>query len=98
MTARVFGFLTRTLKKNYHIEMNDITEVFDSYISHYDSVDIAESEFKKNLHEDPELRAAYRRWCDEVGSSEKSGFFDYCDEYMDSQRDIWNTLSDYDDE
>ncbi|MCM1348941.1 MAG: hypothetical protein NC338_05965 [Firmicutes bacterium] len=78
--------------------MNNITEVFDSYLSQYGSVDIAESEFKKNLHEDAEMRKMYRQWCDEVGSSEKSGFFDYCEEYFDSQNDIWNTLNDYDDE
>ena len=78
--------------------MNDITEVFDYYLSQYGSVDIAESEFKKTLHEDAQLKAAYREWCDQVGSSEKSGFKDYCDEYFESQNDIWNTLSDYDDE
>lgn len=76
--------------------MNDITEVFESYLAQYDSVDIAEAEFKKNIHEDPELRAAYKSWCDEVGSSEKKGFLDYCDEYFESQKDVWNTLNDYD--
>lgn len=78
--------------------MEDITEVFARYLTHYGSVDIAESEFKKNLHEDAEMKRAYRQWCEEVGSSEKNGFFDYCDEYFDSQNDVWNTLSDYDDE
>lgn len=51
--------------------MIDITEVFTQYLEQYDSVDIAESEFKKQMHEDPELRTAYRTWCHEVGSSEK---------------------------
>lgn len=78
--------------------MKHITEVFDDYLAQYGSVDIAESEFKKNLHENPELKAAYKEWCAEVGSSDKSGFADYCEEYLDSQDDIWNTLSDYDDE
>ena len=78
--------------------MEDITQVFDSYLAQYGSVDIAEAEFKKNLHEDPDLKAAYRKWCDEVGSSDKRGFFDSCDEYFNSQNDIWNTLSDYNDD
>lgn len=78
--------------------MKEITEVFNDYLAHYGSVDIAEAEFKRNLHEDPELKNAYKEWCDETGSSEKNGFFDYCDEYLDSQSDIWNTLSDYNDD
>lgn len=76
--------------------MNDITEVFNLYLSQYDSVDIAEAEFKKNMHEDSELRAMYREWCDMVGSTEKNGFFDYSEEYLDSQNDVWNSLNDYD--
>jgi len=77
--------------------MIDITAIFTHYIEQYDSIDIAESEFKKNMHEDSELRAAYRQWCHEVGSSEKNGFFDFCDEYLDNKNDIWDSLSsDYD--
>jgi len=76
--------------------MDKIIEIFNSYISQYDSVDIAEAEFKKNMHEDPEIRTLYREWCQSVGSTEKNGFFDYCEEYIDSQNDVWNTLSDYD--
>lgn len=74
----------------------EIVEIFNDYINSYPSVDIAESEFKKNIHENPELRAIYREWCESVGSTEKRGFFDYCDEYMESQDSIWETLSDYD--
>ena len=77
--------------------MIDITEVFKQYLEQYDSVDIAESEFKKQMHEDPELRTAYRTWCHEVGSSEKRGFMDFCEEYLDNKNDIWDSLSsDYD--
>lgn len=85
-------------KVSYLCGMYDIIEVFNRYLTEYGSVDIAESEFKKNLHEDPGLKAAYKEWCDEVGSTEKRGFFDYCDEYLDTQNDVWNTLQDYDDE
>lgn len=77
--------------------MNEITDIFRQYIDQYDSYDIAESQFKKDIADDPELRAAYRQWCDEVGSSEKDGFRDFCDEHSEVINDMWNTLSDYDD-
>lgn len=76
--------------------MENITLIFNDFIAQYGSVDIAESEFKKSIHEDRELRTLYRQWCDEVGSTEKEGFFDYCEEYLDSQNDVWNSLNDFD--
>lgn len=78
--------------------MDDITGLFDNMLTHYGSTDIAEAEFKKMIHEDPELRASYRQWCDEVGSSEKRGFLDYCEEYFESQDSIWDNLKDEYDE
>ena len=60
--------------------MKSITEIFVEYLDNYGSVDIAESEFKKNIHENPELKAAYRQWCSDEGSSEKNGFFDFAEE------------------
>ena len=74
--------------------MDDITDLFNDMLKHYGSTDIAEAEFKKMIHEDPELRASYRQWCNEVGSSEKRGFLDYCEEYFDSQDSIWENLKD----
>lgn len=76
--------------------MNDITILFNEILAQHRSVDIAESEFKRLIGEDPDLRMAYRDWCESVGSSEKNGFRDYCDEYIDSQESIWDTLNDYD--
>lgn len=76
--------------------MKDITELFQQLIHQNRSVDIAEAEFKKLIHEDAELREQYREWCDAVGSSEKMGFLDYCDEYIESQDSIYDTLNDYD--
>lgn len=78
--------------------MNDIVELFNSYLKQFKSVDIAESEFKKDMHGDPQMRALYRQWCSDVGSSEKNGFFDYCEEYLADKDSIWDTLSDYNDE
>lgn len=74
---------------------DDMTAVFNQYLNAFKSIDIAEAEFKKDMHEDPELKAAYREWCANVGSSEKKGFFDFCEEFFDSQDTIWETLSDY---
>ncbi len=76
--------------------MTDITEVFNHYLDQYDSIDIAEAEFKKNLHEDSQLRDEYREWCHYIGSSEKSGFIDYAEEYVENQNDVWNSLNDFD--
>ncbi|MDE6458790.1 MAG: hypothetical protein K2L31_09380 [Muribaculum sp.] len=76
--------------------MKDITDLFQELIRHNRSVDIAEAEFKKLIHEDAELHEQYRAWCDAVGSSEKMGFLDYCDEYLESQDSIYDTLNDYD--
>lgn len=77
----------------------EITDYFNTLLKEYGSVDIAEAEFKKQIHEDHELRTLYREWCHEVGSTEKNGFFDFCEEYLDSQDTIWDNLKDeYEDE
>lgn len=76
-----------------------ITDFFNDLLREYGSVDIADAEFKKQLHEEPALRDRYREWCHEVGSTEKNGFLDYCEEYLESQESIWENLKDeYDDE
>ncbi|MBE6318952.1 MAG: hypothetical protein E7081_08275 [Bacteroidales bacterium] len=76
--------------------MNDITQLFNSLLDQYQSIDIADNELKKMIAEDDELREEYREWCHAVGSSEKKGFLDYCDEYKQSQDSIWESLKDFD--
>ncbi|MCM1164054.1 MAG: hypothetical protein NC339_07395 [Muribaculaceae bacterium] len=77
----------------------EITDYFTSLLTEYGSVDIAEAEFKKRIHEDPDLRKQYREWCHDVGSTEKNGFMDFCEEYLESQDNIWDNLKDeYEDE
>ena len=76
--------------------MEDLTDYFISVIKQSGSIDIAESEFKRAISDDDDLRAKYREWCHQVGSSEKRGFLDFCDEYLASQDPVWDTLSDYD--
>lgn len=77
--------------------MDALFEIFNNIITQTGSIDIAEAEFKRQMNEDPELRTLYREWCHEVGSSEKRGFLDYCEEYLDSQDEIWQNLTDFDD-
>lgn len=76
--------------------MKEITELFNSIIEEAPSLDIAESEFKQSLIDNPELRKAYREYCHEQGSSEKRGFLDYAEQYCDDRNEIWESLSDYD--
>lgn len=75
-----------------------LTDFFVQLLKQSHSVDIAIAEFKRNLADDPELRAAYREWCQEQGTTERFGFKDFCEEYIDGTNDVWNTLTDYDDE
>lgn len=76
--------------------MTDITHLFNSLLEQYRSIDIAEAEFKKLLLDDDVLLEEYREWCHAVGSSEKRGFLDYCDEYKMSQDSVWDSLKDFD--
>ena len=76
----------------------EITEYFERLLEQTGGIDMAEAEFKRAIADDAELHALYREWCHENGSSERNGFLDYCDEYMESQDSKWDSLSEYDDE
>ena len=52
--------------------MDDIIELFISTIKEAPSIDIAEAEFKRQLIDDPDLRKAYKEYCNEQGTSEKN--------------------------
>lgn len=78
--------------------MEDITQFFTQLIEQSKSLDIAEAEFKRLLGEDAELKAEYAEWCHTVGTTERYGFREYCEEYMESQDNIWNHLRDYDEQ
>lgn len=77
---------------------NDITDFFINLLNEHKSIDIADYAFKKALHEDAGLRDEYSEWCLAVGSSEKNGFLDFCEEYMNNQDSIYDSLSDYNDD
>ena len=48
------------------------------------------------IDEDDELHRRYREWCHEVGSSERRGFLDFCDEYLRDRESVWDNLNDFD--
>lgn len=79
-------------------EYTDILDLFMSLLRQHRSTDIAEDTFKKMIHEDQQLRARYRDWCHDNGSSEKSGFLDFCDEYLAGQDSVYDSLSDFNDD
>lgn len=74
----------------------DITEFFRNLIQQSGSYDIAMAEFRRMVGEDPELRMRYLEWCESNGYSERDGFNSFCDEHIDSQDSIWDSLNDYD--
>ena len=76
--------------------MDELKGLFISIIEQAQSIDVAEAEFKRLLIDDPELRAGYRVYCREVGSTEKNGFLDFCEEYLQHQNSAWDSLNDYD--
>lgn len=78
--------------------MEYITEFFMQLIEQNKSLDIAQAEFKRILNDDPDLKAAYSDWCQSEGYSERDGFREFCEQYMESQDNIWDQLRDYDDE
>ena len=76
----------------------DISQYFINLLLESPSLDIAEAEFKRNLADDDQLKAVYREWCDAEGYSERSGFSDFCREYIEGRNELWDSLNDYDDE
>lgn len=76
----------------------NLTELFEHILNQSPMLDDAEAEFKRMTGEDPDLRRQYREWCHEMGYSERNGFRDYCQEYLDGQNEIWDSLTDYDNE
>lgn len=84
------------LRHRLFMPMEDITEYFINLLNEHQSLDIAESEFKRSIAEDEDLRAEYREWCHQEGHSEKNGFMDFCREYLEDRNEIWESLNDYD--
>lgn len=76
--------------------MENITELFENLLKTFRRVDIANREFRRMLDDDEELREQYAQWCDENGSSQRYGFQDFAEQYIENQNSIWDSLTDYD--
>ena len=48
------------------------------------------------IADDPDLKAEYKEWCEEMGYSERTGFTEYAEELIRSQEEKWDSLTDYD--
>ncbi len=73
--------------------MIDIIEVFQQILSHNRTIDVADSEFKKMIYEDDEIKIAYKQWCQEEGYTEKYGFIEFCQAYFDEEESRWDILN-----
>lgn len=76
----------------------NIDEYFINLLQESSSLDIAEAEFRRALADDDDLKNSYRLWCEENGYPEKSGFTEFCQEYIEGRNELWNSLTDFDDE
>lgn len=79
-----------------YLTMEEITDIFISIIKQSQSIHDAESEFRHLLIDDDDLRRRYREYCREIGISKKNGFLDFCEEYLQDQNAVWDSLNDYD--
>lgn len=75
-------------------DVMDIIEIFEHVLQGSRSLDMAESEFKRLLLDDPEIKQAYKSWCAEQGTTEKYGFVDYCSQRFDEEESCWDMLED----
>lgn len=76
--------------------MTELTALMEQLIDQYRQIDVAESEFQKLIYEDEQLRRDYKEWCEEQGYTERRGFIEFCNIYIDSEESRWDVLSDPD--
>ncbi len=78
--------------------MADIEELLRSLIDQHRSIDIVESEFKRMLNEDNNLKDDYIAWCEDEGYSYRSGYHEFIQQMFDSENSIWDTFIQFEDE
>lgn len=76
--------------------MTDISSMIQELLVRFESIDIAESEFKRLIFEDEALKAYFKEWCDDMGYRERTAFVDYCHEYLDNHESAFDSLTEYD--
>lgn len=72
--------------------MYDIEAIFDSLLRQFDIIDMADSEFGRMCVDDPELRKAYKDWCEEQGFPQRTGFLIYASEYNNRNNTRMNSF------
>lgn len=77
-------------------EYPELTTIFETIILQAGALDIAIAEFRRMIADDPELKSKYKEWCEENGYSERHGFEDYAEDFINSREEIWDSLTDYD--
>ncbi|MDE6263122.1 MAG: hypothetical protein K2M09_07470 [Muribaculaceae bacterium] len=76
--------------------MKNITDLFIELLKTFRSIEPANREFRRLIDEDSDLKARYAEWCESEGYSERDGFREFAEEYIENQSSIWDTLTDYD--
>lgn len=77
--------------------MSDIPTMISQLLADLGSIDIAESEFKRQISDEASLKSQYKEWCEEMDYRERTAFRDYCHEYLDNNESAFDTLTEYDD-
>ena len=73
----------------------NITDFFTTILREAGTIDVANSEFKRALAENDDLRDQYRRYCHETGNTERRAFLDFCEEYLSAQDEVWDSLNEF---
>ena len=47
------------------------------------------------MNEDEKIMTAFKEWCNEMGYKERKAFVEYCQEYIDENEKVFDSLSDY---
>lgn len=76
--------------------MPDFPTIISRILAEFGSIDIAESEFKRQINEDAEMKPLFKEWCEEMGYTERTAFADYCHEYLENHDSVFDTLTEYD--
>ncbi len=69
-----------------------ITEFFESLIKQYREFEPSLEAFKRTLEEDITLQDEYTEWCDAMGYSEKKGFEEFYNDYIEHSNSIWDSI------
>lgn len=77
-------------------DYTELLAIFDNLFQQNRSLDVADSEFRKILCDDPDLRKQYKNWCREMGYTDRKGFIEYGYEYFDNEESRWDVLENID--